>query len=368
MKRDVWLLPALLLPFLGLGLARTRGLASVSAGDSSAKPGQPLAAGVGAAGERGRFWNGRGGIAPRAPERPAALEERTLPGYLLQDELRRDLLELGESDAPATASLEGGPLAELGIEQLVDDLRDDDEPGNATTAMRELRRRLRDPAQRAEIQRLLDPHVLSPDPQLRVLGTALLFLISAHDHDEGRRPPPRHELLRASVRWIDRPPRPEVVAHGEPFTYGPIVYALDHIDDVRTQLYHQVVNPRQWDSFRAASVLGASGALGTMPDIVPVLLPHLRDNWTPSDACMATQALRELGPPVIPYLLEALPRADRQQRLSIEALLLELRDPTESLREAQERSHLNLISTKYAAPAHSWHFRKSFEQYDTAGW
>ncbi len=286
----------------------------------------------------------------------------------MKDELRQDLLETSPEDSSANGVPQDGPLADLTAEALVDDLRDDDERGNATVAMAELRRRIQDPTQRREVQRLLDPHVQSRDEQLRVLCTAVLFLISAHDHDEGRRPPPTLELLRAAVSWIEKPPTPDIVTSGDPLTFGPIVYALDHIDDVRTQLYHSVVTPHPGKNpFRAAFVLGASGSLGTLQDIVPILLPHLRDNWAPSDACMATQALRGLGPGVIPFLHEALPAADEQQRLSIEALLLELQDPTDSLEKEQERSHLNVISTKYAVPAHSWRFRKSFETYDSTG-
>lgn len=265
--------------------------------------------------------------------------------------------------APAAPS--PPPTAEE-LQALIDDLRDDDERWNATDASRTLRdHTYASPEAFAAVWNALMPCATSSDPQQRDIAVGQLL-----SYGSGQRPlppgalPPSEALLDHAIEWLERVPRLESYIWGVAGARTKILFALQHADALESRLFDVVSNPRDRDPFLPAFVLGATGRSKHVHLLAPLLVPHLRDNNRGADACMATEALVGLGAAALPYLEGALADADEQQRLSIEAVRLEILTPTTTPAIAAERAHLNVISDKYDAAAKSWRVRTSYKRGD----
>ncbi|MEM1452947.1 MAG: hypothetical protein AAGI22_27850 [Planctomycetota bacterium] len=107
-------------------------------------------------------------------------------------------------------------------------------------------------------------------------------------------------------------------------------------------------------------MLGASGRTTHADLVAPRLVDALRSNAKGADACMATEGLVGLGIAALPYLDAA--SDDEQQRLSMEAIRLEILDAAGAARDAEDRAKLNVITTKYKNAAHEWRYRRSYRR------
>lgn len=85
--------------------------------------------------------------------------------------------------------------------------------------------------------------------------------------------------------------------------------------------------------------------------VAETLLPHLRDNDILGDALWAVRALYLTGRQVIPYLMQALPEADDQQRSLIELLIRDFDDPPRDKGELVARRGLQRVTSVVYDPA-----------------
>ena len=238
------------------------------------------------------------------------------------------------------------------LEQLIDDLRDDDTKWNATHATQALSSHIRESASdRQRLKELLPPHLASPDQQLRVLTTLVLMELGTACDELGEpfQAPPR--LLDSTVRWLDEPPTLETFFY---HLYRPnllLEFAQRHADQLEGRLLVALRKPLPGrDPFWPAYLLAVGGGAEHTDLVAPHLLPHLRDNWTNQDACLAQYALAALGPSVLPHLDAALPEADEQQQLGIEAIRFQILAPCLDDEDAAGRLEYNSVTTRVNFP------------------
>ncbi len=239
---------------------------------------------------------------------------------------------------------------------LIDELRDDDVPWNATEAYSQLSYRIwAEPARHLEVHEAALPWIASEDAQLANLAGGLVLECARRERERGATYWPNEALLDQVTTWLIDPPAP-YYGHRGVSTLRLVRFALDHVDVLEPRLLQRLRRPAGRDVFLPAFVLGASGRWEHTDLLAPLLVARLRDNDIDKDACMAQEALLALGPGVIVHLEAARPNADEQQRLTIEALLWEFRWPARSQAEAFERSHLNVICYQYASGIGRWRF------------
>ncbi|MDP6540343.1 MAG: hypothetical protein QF410_12450 [Planctomycetota bacterium] len=244
------------------------------------------------------------------------------------------------------------------FDQLVEDLRDDAVPWNATLAGEELSRRLADPGLAYEARRWLELSLRSDDGQERGLAMGLL-----HDAALSARPDlaPYHppelllELTATDLEgWspLDRP----TYIRGAPYDLKSVRFAVAHLDRMEARLTERLRSGPREERFIFAYLLGLGGRRHLASEIAGELIVHLRDNHVSDDALMSMEALHGLGPTVVPWLEANLPDADHQQRGCIELLLLDLADPALTPAARAGRAHLNRVTWKCDDPVRSWSY------------
>lgn len=100
-----------------------------------------------------------------------------------------------------------------------------------------------------------------------------------------------------------------------------------------------------------AYILGRAGISRCVEPVSKILLPHLRDNDISDDAKFSVYALGGFGPELLPYLKDALPGADDQQRDLISLLIVNLIDPVFTDDERAQRSVYNSITQAVHDPS-----------------
>lgn len=243
--------------------------------------------------------------------------------------------------APAAAE-DAAPLTAAEAETLVTALADDDTRSNANDAARELRWRHSPDAARA-LERVLD----SPDLQQRSFAAMLLA------YTNPAAPSPR--LLEVLVEGLANngyPRSPEACNAIYDAAVGSR-YLLDHAEAAKPFLIPGLRSEDLQQRFLCAFLLGQAGVTDELDRCVEILIPHLRDNSIPDDACAASHALYRLGPGVLPHLQAALKDADEQQRALIVLIARDLADPPVTRSDLVARKSMHRITGLFHDPARS---------------
>ncbi len=344
----------------------------VHAAGPGAPPGGALREGGAGPGSSGEPPAEQGGGAPPPGGRgPSGAEEEladwTIPGAPAGWAGRRSALEepvaaAEEVDGAEPSGASPRPREErrstswweelraMPLEELIADLRDDDVKWNATRAVGELWRRLdEDAAERGRLAERLAPQLASADPQQRTLCTGLLLRLGTRCREEGEPFAPSPALLDAAERWLSG--RPALDSRFFLIGERPVVrFGLAFTDELESRLVARLRRPEGREVFLHAYLLGASGKRAHADLAAPRLLPRLRHNGVSDDACLAQQALAGLGPDVLPHLDAALPEADEQQRVGLEAVRFQVIAPCLDADDAATRAHLNTVTWKVAFP------------------
>jgi len=325
--------------------------------------------------------------------------------------------------SPPPARADGGAGVEARLQArvtaLVEDLADDDTPGNATVAAGELLRlprpvvipaleratRSADPQQRRLARDILDVargdaeadtllsvdrlvamladdeaagnairayHLLrwvgepavaalekaiaADDPQQRLLAQMTLMRIEGYQ--------PSAALLSAAVRSLALPPegpdrdaRRSIFFPAENPTEMTVAYLLLHAAAAEDALAAAAAEPADHQQrFLAAFILGHS-ALGETDVLAPILIEHLRDNNIRQDAVMAASALYNLGEAARDHLERAVNNpADDQQRKLLELVLFDLNDPPLTDDDLADRRGMVPFASLYKDPAVQYRF------------
>ncbi len=247
-------------------------------------------------------------------------------------------------------------LSALDAAALVAELVDDDVRWNAEVAVRVIPLRLADEA------------ALGVDgPMVRALFAAL------DSRDLQQRDMAGQLLVNHLDDWRDRTglwPWPEEAVHrvlrvavdqlGGAWSWwasAPVHGAYDFLEPVVAEARPYLVEgmrraPQEDSGLLCAALLSHTRDPLLLPDAAPILLRHLRDNGCRWDAILSLPALYRFGPATIPYLQEALSRADEQQRACIQLLLLDFVAPPVTRADYFQRRRLNRITWKVDDPAY----------------
>ncbi|MFI4855144.1 MAG: hypothetical protein ACIAQF_09255 [Phycisphaerales bacterium JB065] len=265
------------------------------------------------------------------------------------------------------------------IEELIEDLRDDDVRWNAHDAIDAIWSMENPPI--AELEQALH----SDDWQQRQIAALLRWryipphswLRQSKQVTEDR----RQEAEQISKRLI------EVTVEGlrsdnlpydkEQGRYLDVFNAsrgflslIYHADLAQEELEGALESDDYQQKFLSAVILGTGGVTASAEKAAPILIPHLRDNDIPEDARLAIYALHSLGESVIPLLEAALPTADKQQSDAILLLLLDFRDPPESMPDFYARKKLQDITDKVHDPAVQFSYVTAYwlHQFNRSQW
>jgi hypothetical protein len=132
---------------------------------------------------------------------------------------------------------------------------------------------------------------------------------------------------------------------------GAVPFLVKRAEQAKKYLINALDSEDPQQRFLCAYILGMNGIKDELAVVVPILIPHLRDNDILQDACMASSALYHLGEDVRPHLLEAIPNADTQQEKTIQLILADLEGPPRSSEERAERRRMQVISGAFYDPA-----------------
>jgi hypothetical protein len=96
--------------------------------------------------------------------------------------------------------------------------------------------------------------------------------------------------------------------------------------------------------FFAAYLLAATGRSAHAERLCEILVPNLRGDDLPGNACMACYALTQIGPPALPFVRGLTADPDPQMREAANLILLDIRDPPETEAELEVRGRINDLS------------------------
>ena len=236
------------------------------------------------------------------------------------------------------------PADARSIDRYIADLADDDVRWNAHRAMSRLRRI----GLTAEAQ--LEAALHSHDWQQRQLAAHCLRGLEGYE--------PSDRLLEVTVEGLRDDDLPVETRRGRQTAYTCVYnaargapYLLRHATQAEVYLLEGLGSDDEQQRFLCACILGHAGLQSGIPDGVPVLLEHLRDNDIPGDAMLSTAALYRFGLEVMPHLLAALPEADDQQARLIDLIVLDLTDPPENEEELRARKSMQDVTDIYYDPA-----------------
>ena len=250
----------------------------------------------------------------------------------------------------------GATATETDFDALLNDLRDDTIPRNATHATAVLN------AAESDAVKPLESVLDSDDRQQRRLAMEVLCRIEGYE--------PGQAWFQAAVEGLAfvepalREDRGWALAGIEEQRLRPIIrMLLIHADAAEEHLAAGLRRGDHQRRFLCAFILGHAG-VGDANQIVPILLPHLRSNHMEGDALMAAAAIYGTGIEAKPLLEAAREKADKQQAKLIWLILLDLEDPPITDEQLQARGEIfkHRPRTGMTDPVSQfdldlWHFR-----------
>ena len=224
--------------------------------------------------------------------------------------------------------------------ELVDALVHDDVRWNALVAQLELIERGDDAVPQLELA------LRSEDWQQRQLAASLLRRVGTYQ--------PSDSMLVVCVEGLanDRLPFDRgsrgIVSNATEGT----LYLIRHVEQAEGYVAAGLHFDDAQQRFFCAYILGMTSRGGYAGKICEILAPHLNDNSISGDAVLATRALYLTGPAVIPHLDKAARKADAQGRSLLELVILDLRDPPETLGDLYERGEITDVTGLVHDPAY----------------
>jgi hypothetical protein len=201
------------------------------------------------------------------------------------------------------------------INAWIEDLKDDEIPGNAAAAAAQLSNFV-GCGDEVEIRlvRALD----SPDYQQRQYAASVL---------RSPCPPPLYDrVLAISVEGLRND-----VYNSSWTTFlnasEGTEYLFRYIDQAKFHLFAGLDSADNQQRFLCAYILAYSNRPVDLPRMVSILCEHLNRNEIGQDACMAASALFRLGPGILPLLREELTTGDDQKRKTLQLLARNLAGP-----------------------------------------
>jgi len=263
---------------------------------------------------------------------------------LLSDATRPEPVRVALADT-ATAPLPaaGDPAAPqepptlAAVARWVEELRDDDVPGNAGAAMARL---CQDPDAATPVLRRA---LASPDRQQRHLAAALLRRLDAE---------PSADLCAVSVEALAREVSDELCRTlAMPGATDATRYLARHAAAAHAALRFGLGASDPQQRFLCAYLLAAGGDSLDLDRVSRELIEHLADNEIDGDALMASHGLYRLGARVRPILQSWLPHVDDQARSLLDLIDLDLRSPPRDQVELAARRLMQNVTTVYHDPA-----------------
>ena len=245
------------------------------------------------------------------------------------------------------------------IDALIEDLRYDDVRLNASDAMRALANAEAPPLD--ALHTALD----SEDFQQRQLACHVLWNLY-EPYEDGHRLPRTRTWRRVSqgeltVRMIevtieglrdDELPRN---ADGRGMWYANGARGMHrltrHAQTARVHLEVALESDDRQQRLLAALALARGGVSESAERVLPILLPHLRDNDIEKDAHWCAHAIYQLGEAARPTLERtARDTDDAQQKELVTLILMHLDGPASTRAEARRRERLNTITGMFRDP------------------
>lgn len=225
--------------------------------------------------------------------------------------------------------------------ELVAALADDDIRWNAQAALWELMGR------GAAVIPELEGALGSRDWQQRQLAAAALRRIKGYVPSERMLVVCVEGLADDALPWGESP---RTFTH-VPNAYGSVEYLIRYTAAAEGFIAAGLHSGDAQQRFFCAYALGMAGRSGYAELICDVLAPHLNDNDLRGDAVLAVRALYLTGDAVAPFLRDAWREADAQGRRAIELVLLDLRDPPQTVAEMRERGAASGLTERGVDPA-----------------
>ncbi|MFG0283643.1 MAG: hypothetical protein ACF8R7_04415 [Phycisphaerales bacterium JB039] len=220
---------------------------------------------------------------------------------------------------------------------FVRDLRDDDQQYNGLHAMDMLRRL------GPEAIGALEAALHSDDLQQRQLAASVLRAIPQYQ--------PSARMLQVTVEGLSSRARSWERDTFTPASLGRGVRYLSTLGDSAAWAIEDGLRSDDAQQRFACAVAAGFGRCDSLVDLAaPVLIEHLADNNLAGDARVAAPALLGLGEAARPWLEAFAEAPDRQQRDTVQLILLELDGPATTEAERARRRALNHITTVRADP------------------
>lgn len=166
--------------------------------------------------------------------------------------------------------------------------------------------------------------------------------------------PITEDLIRVTIEGlcddttpIDRPRRRGLVYYNAQFGVSKLI-PIAHEWSRELKAAMESDDPQQ--RLLAAYILGRAGVADAVERASQILIPHLRDNDLREDAKFCSFALGGFGPELLPYLRDAMPSADQQQRDLIGLLIVNIMDPPFTPEQRSRRAEYNTITESVLDP------------------
>lgn len=254
--------------------------------------------------------------------------------------------EAADLPAPSEDRDPGEPsLAMPDVEHCIEDLRDDNIRGNATTALRRLRQ-----LDRSMIP-VLERALTSPDVQQRHLVAEVLYGLDA---------PASRLLVEVAVQALGHDVSRVIVATGLASPAASATrYLADHTAAALAELRFGLGSADPQQRFLCAFLLAQGGHALDADVVCRELIEHLADNHIQGDALMATHGLYRLGERGQTSARAWRPYVDEQARALLDLIDLDLRTPPRDRRELAHRGTLQRVTSVYHDPALQFDIKRS---------
>ncbi|MEM1423613.1 MAG: hypothetical protein AAGH64_06380 [Planctomycetota bacterium] len=245
------------------------------------------------------------------------------------------------------------------IRALIEDLRDDEVRLNASEALRALAS-----TERPALDELHDA-LDSDDAQQRQLACHVLWNY-LEPHADGHRLPKNRTWRRVAQgeltdRMIEvtveglRDDGLPVNDDGRGMWYPNGAHGLHrlarHAETARVRLEAALASDDRQQRLLAALARARGGVSGSADKVLPILLPHLRDNDIEKDAHWCAHAIFQLGEAARPALERTRRDTDDpQQKELVTLILMHLDGPAETRAETRRRERLNTITDNARDP------------------
>ncbi len=238
----------------------------------------------------------------------------------------------------------GTPVDEPQIAAWVRDLRDDEVPWNAASALGRLVALPRGavPA--------LERALLSSDVQQRHL-----VALALRQRCRGGRDAPSPRLFEVTVEALAGWMGEQLAVRRVSQTWSPTAegtrFLAPNALAAREPLRRGLGSGDEQQRFLCAWLLGQSGDMEQASGICRELLPHLGDNQICGDALMAANGIYRLGTAALPTLRWWRPHVDAQARGLIDLIVLDLEQPPRSRADVVARGRDLHVTQLYHDPA-----------------